>query len=73
LELMPDTPSFLDTLGRCYYSAGELEKAIEAQQQAIALVPHMRVMQRQLAEFEQALAKKEQGAGGTGPRAAKPN
>jgi tetratricopeptide (TPR) repeat protein len=73
LELMPDTPSFLDTLGRCYYSAGELEKAIEAQQQAIALVPHMQVMQRQLAEFEQALAKKEQGTGGTGPRAAKPD
>ena len=29
LELSPDEPSYLDTLGRCYFSAGDLENAIK--------------------------------------------
>jgi tetratricopeptide (TPR) repeat protein len=57
LELEPDTASFLDTLGRCYYSAGEYQKAVESQRQAVALIPHMQIMQRQLRQFEQKVAE----------------
>jgi tetratricopeptide (TPR) repeat protein len=57
LELLPNTASFLDTLGRCYYAAGDIEKAVKAQRQAVRLIPHMQVMQRQLALFERALAE----------------
>ncbi len=64
LELEPDTSSFLDTLGRCYYSAGEYEKAVESERKAVALIPHMQVMQRQLKEFEKTLAEKKQEAEG---------
>lgn len=57
LELEPGTASFLDTLGRCYYSAGEFEKAVESQREAVALIPHMQVLQRQLKQFEEKLAE----------------
>jgi tetratricopeptide (TPR) repeat protein len=67
LELAPNTASFLDTLGRCYYSAGDVEKAAESQRKAVALIPHMQVMQRQLKQFEKALAEKKQGASGVEP------
>ncbi len=59
LELESGTPSFLDTLGRCYYSAGEYEKAAESQREAVRLIPHMQVMQRQLKLFEKTLAEKK--------------
>jgi tetratricopeptide (TPR) repeat protein len=59
LELEPGTASFLDTLGRCYYSAGEYQKAVESQREAVALIPHMQVMQRQLKLFEKTLVEKE--------------
>jgi tetratricopeptide (TPR) repeat protein len=62
LALEPGTPSYLDTLGRCYYSAGNFEKAAESQREAVRLIPHMQVMQRQLKLFEKTLAEK-QGAG----------
>jgi tetratricopeptide (TPR) repeat protein len=57
LELAPDEPSYLDTLGRCYYAVGDLENAVKFQRQAVALAPQYRVMQRQLALFESALAE----------------
>lgn len=57
LELEPGTASFLDTLGRCYFSAGEYEKAVESQREAVALIPHMQVMQRQLRQFDQKVAE----------------
>jgi tetratricopeptide (TPR) repeat protein len=62
LELGPDIAraSYLDTLGRCYFAAGDLQNAVKHQRQAVELIPHMQVMRRQLAQFEQALAK-EQG------------
>jgi tetratricopeptide (TPR) repeat protein len=60
LDLEPDTASFLDTLGRCYFSAGEVDKAIESQRKAVALVPYLQVLKRQLKQFEK--AKDEQGA-----------
>jgi tetratricopeptide (TPR) repeat protein len=68
LELDPDTPSYLDTLGRCYYSAGEYERAVESQRKAVALIPHMQVMQRQLKLFEKALAEKGGGGKAEGGR-----
>ena len=71
LELEPDTSSFLDTLGRCYYSAGEYDKAVESERKAVALIPHMQVMQRQLKEFEKTLAEKKQGAEGEEQEAGK--
>ena len=54
LELSPDEPSYLDTLGRCYFSAGDVENAIKAQQKAVELAPQYQIMRRQLAEFEKA-------------------
>ena len=58
LELSPEEPSYLDTLARCYYSAGDLENAVKTQRQAVELAPHFEVMQRQLAQFEKELAAK---------------
>ncbi len=60
LELSPDSPSLLDTLGRCYYAAGDLENAIKVQRQAIEGHPHLLVMRRQLELFESELAKQNQ-------------
>ncbi len=71
LELEPETASFLDTLGRCYYSAGEYEKAAEAQRKAVALIPHMQVMQRQLRQFEKKLAEVEKRTEVGGQRSGK--
>jgi tetratricopeptide (TPR) repeat protein len=68
IELIPSTAGeaagggFLDTLGRCYYAAGDYENAVKYQRQAIEKVDYMQVMHRQLAHFEKALAEK-QGAG----------
>lgn len=58
LELSPDSPSYLDTLGRCYYAAGDLENAIKYQRQAVEKHPQVQVMRRQLAMFEDVLAGK---------------
>lgn len=57
LELIPGSPAFLDTLGRCYYTAGDFEKAVKTQRKAVAKYPHMQVMQRQLKLFEEELMK----------------
>lgn len=54
LELMPDEPSYLDTLGRCYFSVGDVENAIKSQRKAVELAPQYQIMRRQLAEFEKA-------------------
>jgi tetratricopeptide (TPR) repeat protein len=59
LELNPDTASYLDTLGRCYYAAGDLKNAIKYQRQAVKKQPQVRVMQRQLKFFEQELGKRK--------------
>jgi tetratricopeptide (TPR) repeat protein len=53
--------SYLDTLGRCYYAAGDYENALKYQRQAIEKVKYMQVMHRQLALFEKALAEKKAG------------
>jgi len=56
LELAPDEPSYLDTLGRCYFAVGDLENALKSQRRAVELAPHYQVMRRQLKQFEDALA-----------------
>ncbi len=53
--------SFLDTLGRCYYAAGDLDNAVKCQREAIEKLDSLQVMHRQLALFEQALAEKQGG------------
>jgi len=60
LQLQPGRASFLDTLGRCYFAAGDLENAIRYQREAVEKHPHMQVMRRQLALFEQELASRKQ-------------
>ncbi len=59
LELSPDTPSYLDTLGRCYFAAGDLENAMKYQRKAVELHPQVQVMRRQLEMFERNLASKK--------------
>jgi tetratricopeptide (TPR) repeat protein len=59
LELSPEEPSYLDTLGRCYFAVGDVENAVEAQRKAVELAPHFQIMQRQLKEFEDALAARK--------------
>jgi tetratricopeptide (TPR) repeat protein len=58
--------SYLDTLGRCYYAAGDYENALKYQRQAVQKVGYMQVMQRQMALFEKALAEKNDGSGERG-------
>lgn len=65
LAIRPDTAGYLDTLGRCLFSAGRVREAVETQRRAIELDPQrMQVMRRQLAEFERALADRESPAAG---------
>jgi tetratricopeptide (TPR) repeat protein len=59
LEIEPNTPSYLDTLGRCYFAAGDLENAVKYQRQAVEMHPRVQVMRRQLEQFEKALAEKK--------------
>jgi tetratricopeptide (TPR) repeat protein len=59
LELSPETPSYLDTLGRCYYAAGDLKNAIKHQRKAVEMHPRVKVMQKQLEMFEKAAAEKK--------------
>jgi tetratricopeptide (TPR) repeat protein len=47
-----------DTCARCYFAVGDIENAIETQKKAIKLLPHSPPLERQLEEFEQALAKR---------------
>lgn len=57
LELMPDEPAYMDTLARCYYSAGQIDKAVKVQTRAVKLQPFERQMVLQLNEFKAAEAK----------------
>jgi tetratricopeptide (TPR) repeat protein len=61
LTLSEDNPIYLDTLARCHFAAGNVDKAIQLQTRALKLMPHERQMQRQLAEFQ---AAKDAGASG---------
>lgn len=59
LEIQPDEPGLLDTLGRCYYAVGDFENAVKSQRKAVELAPQFGVMQRQLKLFEESLAAKK--------------
>lgn len=59
LELRPNDPGLLDTLGRCYFAVGDLENAVKHQSKAVELNPHSGLMNKQLALFQEALAKKK--------------
>ena len=59
LELSPDSPSYLDTLGRCYYATGDLENAVRVQREAVRRHPHLQVMRNQLELFESAPAERK--------------
>jgi len=53
LDLVPDQPDYLDTLARCYGSAGKLEQAIALQRRALQLDPFSPPFQRQLQDLLQ--------------------
>jgi Flp pilus assembly protein TadD len=57
LKLAPDEPSYLDTLGRCYYAVGDYANAVKYQRRAVKLAPQYQVMRRQLKLFKDALAR----------------
>jgi len=59
LELSPDSGAYLDTLGRCYYAAGDLKNAVKTQEQAVEKAPYFQQIQRQLKFFQEELAKQE--------------
>ena len=59
LELRPDSPGYLDTLGHCYYAVGNFAEAVKAQQQAVDGDPGSRQMARMLKVFQDALAKEK--------------
>ena len=54
LEIKPDAAGYLDTLGRCYYAKGDLEKAVRFQREAAQLDPHSGLIREQLELFEAA-------------------
>ena len=56
LRVAPETAGYLDTLGRCLYTAGHIDEAIVTQRRAVELEPRMIVLRRQLEEFEKAKA-----------------
>ena len=56
--------SYLDTLARCYYAAGDYENAVKYERQALERMNYMQVMQRQMKLFEDALAKKNAASNG---------
>lgn len=54
LELIPGYGIYQDTLARCYFAAGEIDKAISMQELAVKNEPFQRSMLRQLEEFKAA-------------------
>jgi tetratricopeptide (TPR) repeat protein len=60
LLLSPGDAGLLDTLARCYYSVGELDKALKYQRWAVQRDPHETQVRRQLEFFESELASQQQ-------------
>lgn len=58
-----DSAGLLDTLGRCYFSAGDIDSAIKFQTLAVEYDPHVKVLQRQLDEFKAAKAAQTSNGG----------
>ena len=61
LKLEPNKPGLLDTLGRCYYAAGDLPNALKAQQRALKMEPHSGQMRKQLELFQRIRMEQQQG------------
>jgi hypothetical protein len=59
LKLRPGEAAYLDTLGCCYFAAGDVVNAIKYQSEAIRKEPHSGQMQRQLAKFKRAAEKRQ--------------
>lgn len=58
LEMQPNYAGYLDTLGRCYYTKGDLENAVKYQSEAVKFSPYSGQIRRQLALFQKELAAK---------------
>lgn len=68
LELVRSDPawggndaSLIDTLGRCYYAVGDLERAVETQAKAVKLDAESGLMRKQLDMFREELEKSRSG------------
>ncbi|MBI2823813.1 MAG: hypothetical protein HYX69_03870 [Planctomycetia bacterium] len=57
-----DEAGYLDTLARCHYAVGDLESAVKFQSKAVALDPYSGQMNKQLALFQETLAKSKKTA-----------
>ena len=62
LEIRPETAAYLDTLAHCYYALGDLRRAVQAQERAVAREPHSGQLRGQLDYFLEALARAESNA-----------
>lgn len=71
LVIRPNAPGYLDTLGRCYYAAGDLKNAIKYQSMAVALEPHSGLIRRQLEFFHSETKKLDEEVKGEDPEAKK--
>lgn len=59
LELSPDNGAYCDTLGRVYYTRGDLANALKYQTMAHEAEPHSGLIAKQLKLFQEAMAKKK--------------
>jgi len=53
LELVPDSSSYLDTLGEVHFRRGEVQAAIRCAQRCLELEPQNKFFQEQLERFQQ--------------------
>ncbi len=59
LELSPDNGAYYDTMGRVYYTKGDLENAVKYQTLAHEAEPHSGLIAKQLKLFQESLAKQK--------------
>ncbi len=62
LQITPGAAGYIDTLGRCYFRAGDIQNALKYQRQAVELAPHEQQIRRQLELFEATAAEQELNA-----------
>ncbi len=61
LELSPNDPGYLDTLGHCYFALGDFDNAIKTQEKAAAADPESGLLARALERFRAAKAEQDKG------------
>ena len=54
LELVPNSPSYLDTLGEVHFRRGEIQQAIACAQQCLEIEPRNKFFREQLLRFQRA-------------------